>query len=81
VGDAVPTRITAMLADGRRVSREVNDFPGSRGKPLQRPEIERKFRSNIGKRWPREKTEAVLQSLWGLENARELGGLLSTLIV
>lgn len=47
VGDAVPTRITAILADGQRVSREVNDIPGFAGKPMQRPGIDRKFRGNI----------------------------------
>jgi len=81
VGDAVPTRITAILADGHRVSREVNDIPGFAGKPMQRPDIDRKFRGNIGNRWPRQKTDAVLQSLWLLENTRDIGALLATLTV
>ncbi len=80
-GGAVPTRITAILADGQRVSREVNDIPGFAGKPMQRPDIDRKFRGNIGKRWPREKTDAVLQSLWVLENTQDIGALLATLTV
>ena len=78
---AVPTRITAVLADGRRVSREVNDIPGFAGKPMQRPDIDRKFRGNIGTRWPRGKTDAVLQSLWVLENTPDIGALLATLTV
>ena len=81
IGDAVPTRITAILRDGHRVSREVNDIPGFAGKPMQRPDIDRKFRGNIGKRWPRQKTDAVLQSLWTLENTRDIGALLATLTV
>ena len=81
VGDAVPTRITAILADGQRVSREVDDIPGFAGKPMQRPDIDRKFRGNIGKRWPRGKTEAVMQSLWVLENTQDIGALLATLTV
>src|SRR5207253_3312412 len=81
VGDAVPTRITAILPDGHRVSREVNDIPGFAGKPMQRPDIDRKFRGNIGNRWPRQKTDAVLQSLWLLENTRDIGALLATLTV
>jgi 2-methylcitrate dehydratase len=80
-GGAVPTRITAILADGRRVTREVNDIPGFAGKPMQRPDIDRKFRGNIGKRWPREKTDAVLESLWALENAQDIGALLARLTV
>jgi 2-methylcitrate dehydratase len=81
VGDAVPTRITAILADGQRVSHEVNDIPGFAGKPMQRPDIDRKFRGNIGNRWPRKKTDAVLKSLWLLENTRDIGALLATLTV
>jgi 2-methylcitrate dehydratase len=80
IGEA-PTRITAILADGRRVSREINDIPGFAGKPMQRPDIDRKFRGNIGERWPREKTDAVLESLWALENTRDIGALLVTLTV
>jgi len=80
-GDAVPTRITAILVDGQRVSREVNDIPGFAGRPMQRPEIDRKFRSNIARRWTREKTDAVLRSLWVLENAQDIGGLLAALTV
>src|SRR6266850_2145074 len=81
VGDAVPTRITAILADGGRVSREVNDIPGFAGKPMQRPDIDRKFRGNIGQRWPRAKGDAVLQSLWVLENTQDIAALLATLTV
>jgi 2-methylcitrate dehydratase len=80
-GGAVPTRITAILADGQRVSREVNDIPGFAARPMQRPDIDRKFRGNIGQRWPREKTDAVLQALWALENTQDIGGLLATLTV
>ena len=32
-------------------------------------------------RWPREKTDAVLQSLWELENRRDIGALLAKLTV
>jgi 2-methylcitrate dehydratase len=81
VGDAVPTRITAILPDGRHVSREVNDITGFAGKPMLRPDIDRKFRGNIGMRWPREKSDAVLESLWVLENTPDIGALLSTLTV
>src|SRR3984893_6519209 len=80
-GGAVPTRITAILANGQRVSREVNDIPGFAGRPMQRPDIDRKFRGNIGNRWPREKTDAVLQSLWVLENTQDIGALLAALTV
>jgi 2-methylcitrate dehydratase len=75
----VPTRITAVLADGTRVVREVDDVPGFVGRPMGRADIERKFRGNIGKRWPRERTDAVLASLWALDRTDDLSALLGTL--
>src|SRR5262249_54561852 len=81
IGDAVPTRVTGILGEGKGVRREVNDIPGFAGKPMQRPDIDRKFRGNIGKRWPRQKTDAVLHSLWLLENTPDIGALLATLTV
>jgi 2-methylcitrate dehydratase len=81
VGAAVPTRITAVMADGQRISREVDDVPGFVGRPMSRADIERKFRGNIGKRWPQGRTDAVLGALWGLEQAEDVGALLGKLAV
>jgi 2-methylcitrate dehydratase len=49
-GTAVPTRVTAILADGQRVSREVDHAPGFAARPMSRNEVERKFRGNVGDR-------------------------------
>jgi 2-methylcitrate dehydratase len=81
LGPAVPTRVTATLEDGQRIAREVNTVPGFPGQPMSKADIERKFRGNIAKRWPREKTDAVLQSLWALEETKDIGALLGTLTV
>ena len=81
LGEAVPTRVTAILDDGRKVSREVNDAPGFPGRPMNRTEIDRKFHGNIGKRWSNERTEAVLQMLWSLERTGDIGALLGKLTV
>ena len=78
-GGAVPTRITAILDDGRRVSREVDFAPGFPERPMTRAEVERKFRGNVGKRWPRDRTEAVLSSLWDLDRVADLTTLLGKL--
>jgi 2-methylcitrate dehydratase len=80
-GDAVPTRVTAVLSDGRRISRQVDDVPGFAGRPMQRADVERKFYSNVGKRWPAERTRSVLDAMWGLEGADDLGFLLGKLSV
>jgi 2-methylcitrate dehydratase len=78
-GNAPPTRITATLDDGRRVTREVASMPGFPGRPMSRADIERKFRSNIGKRWPPERTDTVLQALWALDGTDDPATLLGKL--
>jgi 2-methylcitrate dehydratase len=75
----VPTRITAILADGRRIVREVDDVPGFVGRPMGRADVERKFRSNVGKRWPKARSDDILQALWSLDQAKDLSVLLGKL--
>lgn len=74
-----PTRLTATLDDGRRVTRLVDSMPGFPGQPMSRADVERKFRSNIGKRWPQQQTASVLQALWALDRTTDLSALLSEL--
>ncbi|MGD0848457.1 MmgE/PrpD family protein [Bradyrhizobium sp.] len=76
---AAPTRVTAILADGQRISREVDYAPGFAERPMNRSEVERKFRGNVGQRWPRERTDAILQALWGLDQTDDLSLLLGRL--
>jgi 2-methylcitrate dehydratase len=80
-GDVPPTRLTAVLDDGRRFTRLVDKMPGFPGQPMSRAEVERKFRSNIASRWSRERTDAILQALWTLEQANDLSALLGRLVV
>jgi 2-methylcitrate dehydratase len=77
--NAPPTRITATLDDGRRIVRQVDTIPGFGGEPMSRADVERKFRSNIGKRWPEERTDTALQALWTLEQSDDLSVLLGKL--
>jgi 2-methylcitrate dehydratase len=76
---AAPTRVTAILADGQRISREVDYAPGFAERPMNRSEVERKFRGNVGKRWPRERTDAVLRALWAIDETDDLSRLLGKL--
>src|SRR3954462_11874899 len=78
---AVPTRVTATLTDGQRVSREVDQAPGFAQRPMSRAEVEKKFRGNVGKRWPNEQTSAALEALWALERTKDISALLSKLAV
>jgi 2-methylcitrate dehydratase len=79
VGAMVPTRVTAILSDGRRISSEVDDVPGFPGRPMSRAEVERKFRGNVGGRWPRERTDAVLQELWAVDRTQDIAAVLGKL--
>jgi 2-methylcitrate dehydratase len=74
-----PTRLTATLDDGRRVVSLVDKMPGFPGQPIKRADVERKFRSNIGKRWPKPRTDAVLKALWELDRSDDLSALLGKL--
>jgi len=80
-GNAPSTRLTVTLDDGRRITRQVDNMPGFPGQPMNRTDIERKFRSNVSKSWPKERTDTILQSLWALEQADDVRSLLSKLTV
>jgi 2-methylcitrate dehydratase len=72
----VPSRITAVLVDGQRIVSEIDNVPGFVGRPMTRAEVARKFHANVGTRWPQQRTDDVLQSLWALERADDLTSLL-----
>jgi 2-methylcitrate dehydratase len=80
-GNAPPARITVKLDDGRQFVRQVDDMPGFPGRPMERPDAERKFRGNIARRWPADRIRAALDALWGLEAADDVAGLLRKFIV
>jgi 2-methylcitrate dehydratase len=75
-GNAPAVRITAILDDGRRITHQVDNMPGFPGQPMSRADVERKFRSNVGGRWRREQTDAILQALWELDRVDDLSSLL-----
>ena len=77
----VPSRITAVLIDGQHIVREVENVPGFVGRPMSRTEAERKFRGNVGTRWPQERTDEILQAFWALDRADDLSYLLGRLLV
>jgi 2-methylcitrate dehydratase len=79
MGAAVPTRVTAILVDGQKISREVDYAPGFAERPMNRSEVERKFRGNVGKRWSAQRTDAALQAIWALDQVDDLSVLLGRL--
>jgi 2-methylcitrate dehydratase len=78
-GGAVPTRVTATLSDGQKITREIDHAPGFAARPMTRDEVEHKFRGNVGSRWPKQQTDANLKALWALDQANDLGSLLGNL--
>jgi 2-methylcitrate dehydratase len=78
-GNAPATRLQVTTNDGKQITREVDEMPGFPGRPMGRAEIERKFRSNVGERWPTKQADAVLQELWSLEKADNLSALIGML--
>ena len=52
-GNAPPTRLTVTLDNGQNIIRQIDDMPGFPGQAMNRTDIERKFRGNVGSaRWP-----------------------------
>ena len=71
--------MTAILTDGQRVSREVDHAPGFAERPMNRTEVERKFRGNVGTRWSKEQTSTALEALWALDRTKDISALLGKL--
>jgi 2-methylcitrate dehydratase len=46
---------------------------------MKRADVERKFRGNVGGRWPQERTASILQALWTLDRAEDVAILLGRL--
>jgi len=80
-GGAVPTRVTATLSDGKRITRESDHAPGFVARPMNRSEVERKFRGNVGERWPKEQTETNLKALWAIDQTNDIAALLGNFVV
>lgn len=78
-GGAPPVRITIILKDGRRIVRQVDGVPGFGSAPATRADVERKFRSNAGARWPKSTTDEILDQLWSLERTSDLSATLAKL--
>jgi 2-methylcitrate dehydratase len=77
---AVPTRVTATLSDGKKIAREIDHAPGFAARPMNRSELERKFRGNVGARWPKEQTETNLRALWAIDQTNDLAALLGNFV-
>ena len=48
---------------------------------MSRADIDRKFRTNVGPRWPQARTDSILGALWKLEQASDIRALLLELSI
>ena len=56
----------------------MDDLPGFAGRPLERDDVERKFRGNVAGRLSAQQTRAALDTLWNLEQQREIGPVVAS---
>jgi hypothetical protein len=63
--------ITRGGYDWSKSSAELS-APGFVARPMNRSEVERKFRGNAGVRWSKEQTEANLKALWAIDQTSDL---------
>jgi 2-methylcitrate dehydratase len=72
----IPNRITLTLADGRKLSREV-EFPrGHAGNPMTDTEVEAKFRMAVEPKYGPKKADQILARCWDFENVESVTELI-----
>jgi 2-methylcitrate dehydratase len=77
---APPVRMTAILHDGSRIVRQVDNVPGFPGQPMTRADVERKFRGNVEGRLSAQRTDDVLRALWAIDQSEDVSSLLGGLV-
>ncbi len=72
----IPNRLTVTMADGRKLTREV-EFPrGHALNPMTDVEVEQKFRRMVEPRFGKDKADRILAACWALEKLKEAGELI-----
>jgi 2-methylcitrate dehydratase len=75
----IPNRIVVTLADGRKLTKEV-EFPrGHAGNPMTDAEVEAKFRALVEPRYGRVTADAVLRECWRFEDVIDVAAVLGLL--
>ncbi|MBY0523063.1 MAG: MmgE/PrpD family protein [Gemmataceae bacterium] len=75
----IPNRLTATLADGRTVTKEV-EFPrGHAENPMTDTEVEDKFRRLVEPHYGKERAGKVLQACWDLDKLASASDLVKLL--
>ncbi len=73
---AIPNRVTVSLADGRKLTKEV-EFPrGHARNPMTDEEVEKKFRQLVEPRFGKDQAGRILEVCWELEKVKTAGELI-----
>jgi 2-methylcitrate dehydratase len=73
---AMPTRITIRTREGKAYTKQKELPLGHPGNPMSDREVEGKFRSLVGRRLGRARTERLIQRVWQLDRLNDLGTLM-----
>ena len=78
--NGIPNRLTVVLADGRKLVREV-EFPrGHAHNPMSDAEVEKKFRTLVEPRYGKERANRMLAACWEMEKVTKAKELLDLLV-
>ena len=69
--------VTLTLKDGRTYTEKVEHATGTPENPMSDAQLEEKFRILVGDVLPREQVEALLGTLWDLENVDDVRELMA----
>lgn len=71
--EAAPGRVTITLASGRRIVDELTYPVGHARSPMSDADVERKFRDMLAQHPAGRRCDEILQRLWKLEEAKDVG--------
>lgn len=79
--EAVPNRVTVKLSTGQTISEQVDYHKGHPKNPMNKEDVEQKFRSLTNSNLASERTEKVMNTLWDLENVKSMSGFMRSLVI
>ncbi len=79
--EAVANSITVTLSSGEKISKQVDYHKGHPKNPMTDHEVEEKFRRLTKKHLTKKGQDRILENLWKLDRASDLGKIASLLIV
>ncbi|HZY95026.1 MAG TPA: MmgE/PrpD family protein [Candidatus Bathyarchaeia archaeon] len=79
--EAVANRVSVTLSSGEKISKQVDYHKGHPKNPMTDAEVEEKFRRLTKKHLTKNRQDRVLETLWKLDQARDLSNVASLFVV